>query len=65
MTPAPEAPRRFLFLQGPPGPFFAALAAALAARGCAIHRINLCGGDQHDWPGHGLCRATPQLAHVP
>lgn len=51
MTPAPEAPRRFLFLQGPPGPFFAALAAALAARGCAIHRINLCGGDQHDWPG--------------
>jgi capsular polysaccharide export protein len=43
--------REFLFLQGPPGPFFCALAAQLEARGAGTHRINLSGGDRHDWPG--------------
>ena len=43
--------REFLFLQGPPGPFFRELAARLAQRGLGIHRINLCGGDRFDWPG--------------
>lgn len=42
--------RRFLFLQGPPGPFFRDLAHALAARGAGTHRINLSGGDLYDWP---------------
>ncbi len=47
---APSAPRReFLFLQGPPGPFFRDLAAALAERGCGVHRVNLSGGDRYDW----------------
>lgn len=41
----------FLFLQGPHGPYFARLGEALAKRGHAVHRINLCGGDRHDWPG--------------
>ena len=42
--------RAFLFLQGPPGPFFRLLAAEVEARGIAVHRINLSGGDQLDWP---------------
>ncbi|UYY76454.1 capsule biosynthesis protein [Sphingomonas sp. R1] len=42
--------RSFLFLQGPPGPFFWQLSRELAARGCAVHRINLNGGDRYDWP---------------
>lgn len=45
-------PRRsFLFLQGPPGPFFWLLAQKIKQRGCEIHRINLNGGDKYDWPG--------------
>lgn len=46
-----EAPRSFLFLQGPHGSYFARLGGALAARGHRVFRINLCGGDRHDWPG--------------
>ena len=46
--PAP-APRAFLFLQGPPGPFFRLLAEALVAAGHRVFRINLNGGDAHDW----------------
>ena len=42
--------RAFAFLQGPPGPFFQRLGAALASRGHAVHRINLNGGDVRDWP---------------
>ena len=52
---AVAAPRRraFLFLQGLPGPFFARLGDALAQTGAAVERINLNGGDQHDWPRPG------------
>lgn len=42
--------RAFLFLQGPPGPFFCRLGAVLNARGVPVHRINLSGGDRLDWP---------------
>lgn len=42
--------RQFLFLQGPPGPFFHTLGEALRRLGAGVHRINLCGGDEHDWP---------------
>lgn len=42
--------RQFLFLQGPPGPFFRDLAQALGEHGCGVHRINLSGGDRYDWP---------------
>lgn len=59
-----DAPRTFLFLQGPHGSYFARLGGALAARGHRVHRINLCGGDRHDWPGpavnyHGTIRNWP------
>jgi capsular polysaccharide export protein len=40
----------FLFLQGPPGPLFRELGAALTQRGFAVYRINLSGGDLRDWP---------------
>mgnify|MGYP003347190904 CR=1 FL=1 len=42
--------RRFLFLQGPPGPFFWLLANELKERGHDVFRINLNGGDETDWP---------------
>jgi capsular polysaccharide export protein len=41
--------RSFLFLQGPISPFFAEVAVGLAARGHAVHRINLCLGDRLIW----------------
>jgi capsular polysaccharide export protein len=47
--------RQFLFLQGPPGPFFHLLAGALQNRGVMVHRINLCGGDAYDWPEKATC----------
>ena len=54
MMMPPGAPRReFLFLQGPPGPFFRELGTALAERGVGVHRINLSGGDLYDWPEGG------------
>lgn len=42
--------RHFLFLQGPPGPLFRRLGAAMAERGVDVSRINICGGDARDWP---------------
>lgn len=43
--------RRFLFLQGPPGPFFWLLAQELKERGHPVFRINFNGGDRADWAG--------------
>jgi capsular polysaccharide export protein len=53
MTPSPATPARrcFLFLQGPITPFFAEVAAELAALGHAVHRINLNLGDKLFWRG--------------
>lgn len=45
---------RFLFLQGPHGPFFARLADVLRATGHKVYRINLCGGDRRDWTGDAV-----------
>jgi len=45
--------RSFLFLQGLATPFFVRLAGAVAARGHAVHRINVCGGDFLFWPRLG------------
>ncbi|MEH3106017.1 MAG: capsular biosynthesis protein [Sphingomonas fennica] len=46
--------RNFLFLQGPHGPFFHRLGAALAEIGHGVHRINLNGGDRRDWPSDAV-----------
>ncbi|HZV57150.1 MAG TPA: capsular biosynthesis protein [Sphingobium sp.] len=46
--------RNFLFLQGPPGPFFWQLAERLKSLECGIFRINLNGGDAADWPGEAI-----------
>ena len=56
--------RAFLFLQGPPGPFFRLLAAEVEARGVAVHRINLSGGDRCDWPD-GAVDFLDQFAEWP
>src|SRR3954462_12679852 len=47
---AENADRTFLFLQGPPGPLFRQLGAAISERGHSVYRINLSGGDERDWP---------------
>lgn len=52
MKPYTPLKRRFLFLQGPPGPFFWLLGQQLAIRGYPIFRINFNGGDRTDWPGN-------------
>lgn len=42
--------RRFLFLQGPHGPFFYELSRQLQAAGHAVSRIGFNRGDAHYWP---------------
>ena len=42
--------RTFVFLQGPPGPFFRLLGEEMRRQGVTVHRINLSGGDRSDWP---------------
>jgi len=54
MTAPLPARREFLFLQGPPGPFFWLLAQELAKVGHGIHRINFNGGDRFDWGGKAV-----------
>ncbi|KQX20875.1 MULTISPECIES: capsule biosynthesis protein [unclassified Sphingomonas] len=48
------AKQRFLFLQGPPGPFFERLGSALRDLGHAVHRINLNAGDVASWSGPAI-----------
>ncbi|WP_413720339.1 capsule biosynthesis protein [Silicimonas sp. MF1-12-2] len=45
--------RRFLFLQGPHGPFFAGLAARLRGAGAEVWRVGFNAGDQRLWRGPG------------
>ncbi|PZU56932.1 MAG: capsular biosynthesis protein [Sphingobium sp.] len=54
MKPITVPRRNFLFLQGPAGPIFWMIGQELMARGCAVHRINLNGGDRKDWPGEAV-----------
>lgn len=42
--------RAFLFLQGPPGPMMHQLATAMRDKGVKVERINICAGDEVDWP---------------
>jgi capsular polysaccharide export protein len=48
------AKRRFLFLQGPPGPFFWLLAQELEQRGHPVFRINFNGGDRATGPSEAV-----------
>jgi len=41
--------RKYLFLQGPVGPFFQELGKAVAAKGSQAWRINFNGGDRYFW----------------
>ena len=49
MTNSSPLPRRFLFLQGPHGPFCARLARALRGQGVDVWRIGFNGGDRVFW----------------
>lgn len=49
-TPTAAVPRRYLFLQGPIGPYFRKLGLALKQRGHEVLRVNFNGGDVYDWP---------------
>lgn len=44
------AGRRFLFLQGPHGPFFGRLARAMTRTGAAVQRVGFTGADRVFWP---------------
>ena len=44
--------RRFLFLQGPHGPFFADIARALVSTGAEVRRVLFNRGDRAFWPGN-------------
>jgi capsular polysaccharide export protein len=54
MKPGIGPRQRFLFLQGPPGPFFFTLGQSLRALGHRVYRINLNGGDRASWPGEAI-----------
>lgn len=56
--------RRFLFLQGPHGPFFGALARALKAEGAEVLRAGLCRADDREWAGAGPYRPFPGPAEA-
>ncbi len=47
------ADRRFLFLQGPHGPFFKRLARILRAAGAEVWRVGFNAGDAAFWPDRG------------
>ncbi|RYG93181.1 capsular biosynthesis protein [Loktanella sp. IMCC34160] len=55
--------RRFLFLQGPHGPFFHRLAKMLRAAGAQVWRVGFNAGDRAFWfggPGYIPFRGTPE-----
>jgi capsular polysaccharide export protein len=60
-APSPKEPdpvtrqdRRFLFLQGPHGPWFHRLAGLLRAAGAEVWRVGFNLGDRVFWPGRGF-----------
>ncbi|MEM7710012.1 MAG: capsule biosynthesis protein CapA [Pseudomonadota bacterium] len=58
--------RRFLFLQGPHGPFFHRLGRRLRAAGCDVWRVGFNGGDRAFWPdGVGYLPYPDPLAAWP
>lgn len=57
--------RRYLFLQGPIGPFIGQIGSALKAAGHTVFRINFNGGDKAVWPLKGALDYTGDLAAWP
>lgn len=57
--------RRYLFLQGCTGPFFARLGDALRHAGHGVHRINFNTGDRVSWRGRPACAYRGTLADWP
>ena len=53
-TEMPPSARRFLFLQGPHGPFFAQLGKMLAQSGAQVWRVGFNRGDRAFWPDAGF-----------
>ncbi len=51
-TPVLTTKRKFLFLQGPHGPFFSQLGAKIAATGASVSRIGFNCGDAVFWTGN-------------
>lgn len=49
-----QGPRRFLFLQGPHGPWFHQLGRMLRATGASVWRVGFNLGDRMFWPGPGF-----------
>ncbi|MEA2767795.1 MAG: capsular polysaccharide export protein [Acetobacteraceae bacterium] len=57
--------RRFLFLQGVPGPFMHTLGQALMARGHGVSRVNFNGGDRLAWPLLPAINFTGRISEWP
>ena len=57
--------RRFLFLQGPHGPFFGALAKSLRATGAEVFRVGFNRSDQFFWRGPGYIPYRGTLSEWP
>ncbi len=57
--------RRFLFLQGPHGPFFVQLGALLRSAGAEVWRVGFNRGDQAFWPGQGFIPFTEAQENWP
>jgi len=62
MTPVSGDSRSFLFLQGPHGPFFRALATMLRRTGASVARVGFNAGDQAFWGAEGYIphHGTPE-----
>lgn len=57
--------KRFLFLQGPHGPFFGALAKSLRATGAEVMRVGFNRSDQFFWRSSGYIPHTSDIADWP
>ncbi len=63
---AAQDPRRFLFLQGPHGPFFSQLGAALRVGGSEVWRVAFNRGDERFWGDRAtLIRFTQEASQWP
>ncbi|MEM9434417.1 MAG: capsular biosynthesis protein [Pseudomonadota bacterium] len=63
--PSYATDRRFLFLQGPHGPFFAVVARHLRAAGCQCFRVGFNAGDRSFWPRTGYLPFRKPLSDWP